>query len=66
MLEGYFDYDKLTDEQSYEKRKRLMAVQAALEIAKQAAQAEGGVYLSLVNTTQYLNECADAIQKALD
>lgn len=60
MLEGYFGTDYTA-----EQKKRLLAVQAALEIAKSGADGEG-VYLSLSKTESYVARCADAIQAALE
>jgi hypothetical protein len=60
MLEGYFGID-YTDEQ----KKRLLAVQAALEIAKSGAAGEGSA-VALSKTEHYVAKCADAIQAALE
>lgn len=60
MLEGYFG-----TEQTREQKKRLLAVQAALEIAKAGAEGEG-VYTSLTKTEAHIARCADAIQAALE
>ncbi|MDB2181699.1 hypothetical protein [Citrobacter farmeri] len=59
MLEGYFGA-----EQTKEQKQRLLAVQAALEIAKAGAEGEG-VYTALTKTESYVARCADAIQAAL-
>lgn len=66
MLDGYFNS---TD--SRESKRRLLAVQAALEIAKASAGAAGAnartdkVEEDLRNVTKELKNLADAIQEVL-
>lgn len=60
MLEGYFGAD-----QTREQKQRLLAVQAALEIAKAGAAGEGA-FLALSKTESYIARCADAIQAAIE
>ena len=71
MLEGYFDLDDATGEDASENRKRLLAVQAALEIAKAAVSAttaNSGIrsQMDLRNVSQEVATLADAIQDALE
>ncbi|ANZ87038.1 TPA: hypothetical protein JD893_14005 [Citrobacter freundii] len=70
MLEGYFG---LTDPGvSKEEHQRLLAVKAALEIAKASASSASGdssggtMYQDLDFAASKLSELADAIQDALD
>lgn len=72
MLQGYYDWDEATQGDPAAKRKRLLAVQAAMEIAKASAGAAGGdaggnkLKYDLVNATNNVSALADAIQEALD
>lgn len=72
MLQGYYDWDETTGSDPAAKRKRLMAVQAALEIAKASAGAAGGdagvnkLKHDLLHATNHVRALADAIQAALD
>lgn len=71
MLKGYFDNDTLTVDEIIKYNKRLIAVQAALEIVKASAEsasnaAGGSMYNDLSIATQYLGPLADAIQDALE
>lgn len=71
MLEGYFDLDGATGEDAAENRKRLLAVQAALEISKAAVSAQtanSGIrsQMDLRNVAQEVATLADAIQDALE
>lgn len=71
MLEGYFDLDNATDAEASENRKRLLAVQAALEISKasvSASTANSGIrsQMDLRNVSQEVASLADAIQDALE
>ncbi|MFJ2973433.1 hypothetical protein ACIPDS_01975 [Kluyvera sp. NPDC087067] len=71
MLEGYFDLDNVTDAEASENRKRLLAVQAALEISKasvSASTANSGIrsQMDLRNVSQEVASLADAIQDALE
>lgn len=71
MLEGYFDLDDATGAEAIENRKRLLAVQAALEISKAsvaASTANSGIrsQMDLRNVAQEVSTLADAIQDALD
>lgn len=66
MLEGYFDLDGVKGPQVAENRKRLLAVQAALEVAKASASSGKGVMHSdLDQATDSIAKLADAIQEAL-
>lgn len=65
MLEGYFDLDGATGEQFLKKHKRLLAVQAALEIAK-SNNASQHVINDLDAVKGYISDVADAIQIALE
>lgn len=66
MLENYFKNGSITTD---EKTQRLLAVQAALEIAKASASssaaAGGSMYNDLVSATDGISKLADAIQAAL-
>ena len=71
MLEGYFDLDNATGTEAVENRKRLLAVQAALEISKasvSASTANAGIrsQMDLRNVAQEVSTLADAIQDALE
>ncbi|MCS2158919.1 hypothetical protein MUU48_18720 [Scandinavium sp. H11S7] len=71
MLEGYFDLDDTTGPDASENRKRLLAVQAALEISKasvSASTANSGIrsQMDLRNVAQEVASLADAIQDALE
>lgn len=71
MLEGYFDLDDATGAEAIENRKRLLAVQAALEISKAsvaASTANAGIrsQMDLRNVAQEVATLADAIQDALE
>ncbi|MFJ2973500.1 hypothetical protein ACIPDS_02315 [Kluyvera sp. NPDC087067] len=71
MLEGYFDLDNATGADASENRKRLLAVQAALEISKasvSASTANSGIrsQMDLRNVSQEVASLADAIQDALE
>ncbi|MRS15807.1 hypothetical protein GJV06_13005 [Enterobacteriaceae bacterium RIT691] len=71
MLEGYFDLDSTTGADAVENRKRLLAVQAALEISKasvSASTANAGIrsQMDLRNVAQEVASLADAIQDALE
>lgn len=66
MLEGYFDLDGVKGPQVVENRKRLLAVQAAIEIAKASASSGNGVMHSdLDQATDRIAKLADAIQESL-
>jgi len=65
MLEGYFDLDGATGDQFLKKHKRLLAVQAALEIAK-SNSASQYVTNDLDAVKSYISDVADAIQIALE
>ncbi|MDP9769605.1 UNVERIFIED_ORG: hypothetical protein J2S99_002985 [Atlantibacter hermannii] len=71
VLEGYFDLDGATGNDALENRKRLLAVQAALEISKAAVSAttaNSGIrsQMDLRNVSQEVATLADAIQDALE
>ncbi|MDE9483465.1 hypothetical protein KKJ06_19580 [Xenorhabdus bovienii] len=72
MLKGYFDKDYTDDDGDIKKHKRLLAVQAALEIAKASATASVAhvnvtkVENDLKYTASKIKELADAIQNALE
>ncbi|NBM98624.1 MULTISPECIES: hypothetical protein [Proteus] len=71
MLNGYIDFDKLEGEDYIKARKRLLAVQAALEIAKASAasgSATTGAKMAgdLGWAKQEVSKLADAIQEALE
>ncbi len=62
MLENYFSNGGFATD---DKKKRLLAVQAALEIAKAGASSNGSVHaLDALNSG--LEKAADAIQAALE
>lgn len=64
MLEKYYETPLGTDE---EKHQRLIAVNAALEVAKAAASASGsGVSTALYDVKNKIDEAADAIQAAIN
>lgn len=67
MLENYHDHDGYDDEA---KHKRLLAVQAALEIAKASASSSPPNYGNMSNdldaAAEYIGKLADAIQAAID
>ena len=65
MLDGYFDYDSLTGQALIERRKRLLAVQAALEIAK-SNNASQHIVNDMEAIKSYISDVADAIQAALE
>jgi len=66
MLENYFKNGAI---QTDEKTQRLLAVQAALEIAKASASSSaasgGSMYNDLASATDGISKLADAIQAAL-
>ncbi|MEQ6280879.1 hypothetical protein [Kluyvera huaxiensis] len=71
VLEGYFDLDGATGVDAAENHKRLLAVQAALEISKasvSASTANSGIrsQMDLRNVSQEVAALADAIQDALE
>ncbi|TYL43899.1 hypothetical protein [Dickeya sp. ws52] len=71
MLETYFDSAAKTPEEAIELNQRLLAVQAALEIAKASASAPtayAGVRtgVDLREIAAGINSLADAIQSALN
>lgn len=71
MLEGYFKLDPQSGPIVIEKHKRLLAVQAALEIAKASASSAcagsgGSMYNDLAHAKEQVEELADVIQAALD
>ncbi|MBK4770988.1 MAG: hypothetical protein FT726_15265 [Pantoea sp. Morm] len=72
MLEGYYDLDGERGTNVATNRKRLLAMQAALEIAKASAGAAAGqandskLKFDLRHATEAIESLADAIQKALD
>lgn len=72
MLNDYFKYDPMGGEEGVKRRKRLLAVQAALEIAKVSVSSAGGnadshkVMFDLQHLTEKLSDFADAIQDALE
>ncbi|MFK3703807.1 hypothetical protein EDF73_111140 [Raoultella sp. BIGb0138] len=71
MLEKYFDFDDDSGEDAVERHKRLLAVQAALEISKAAVSsstANSGIrsQMDLRNVAQEVSSLADAIQDALE
>ncbi|PTA75386.1 hypothetical protein [Serratia sp. Nf2] len=71
MLDGYFDLDGDTGVKVAKNRKRLLAVQAALEIAKNSVgNAHQAVYSraddDLSNVAKEVANLADAIQAALE
>lgn len=64
MLETYYGLGS-TDNSNREQKQRLLAVQAALEIAKAAAPS-GSVLSALTNVVESVSKTADAIQEALN
>ncbi|MFS9771227.1 hypothetical protein U0Y97_10330 [Enterobacter chuandaensis] len=64
MLDAYYGLGS-TDNSNREQKQRLLAVQAALEIAKAAAPS-GSVSSALDEVTDSIKKAADAIQEALD
>lgn len=72
MLDGYFKLDEDSGDVFIEKRKRLLAVQAALEIAKASAGSASGdssggtMYGDLNQAAEHIAKLADAIQDALE
>ncbi|MCK8543172.1 hypothetical protein [Yersinia ruckeri] len=71
MLDGYYDLDGETGKSVATNRKRLLAMQAALEIAKASAgssdAANGArVGVDLTDTAENIGSLADAIQKAME
>lgn len=61
MLDGYFGNNPMTKD-----KQRLLAVQAALEIAKASANSGSGVMHSdLEQASNYIEKLADAIQATL-
>ena len=71
MLEKYFQFDGDSGDAAIEKHKRLLAVQAALEISKVAVSsstANSGIrsQMDLRNVAQEVASLADAIQDALE
>jgi hypothetical protein len=70
MLDGYYDLDGTRGEQVATERKRLLAVKAALEIAKAAVGSNASSTVSradddLKNVAKEVANLADAIQAAL-
>ncbi|CNF14081.1 hypothetical protein N4227_05215 [Yersinia enterocolitica] len=70
MLDGYYDLDGAVGESVSANRKRLLAMQAALEIAKASAgssdAANGArVGADLTDAAEHISALADAIQKAM-
>lgn len=71
MLENYFDKSSKTEQEAIQKNQRLLAVQAALEIAKASAGASGAnartdkVEEDLKFAAEKIGPLADAIQQAL-
>lgn len=66
MLEGYFANVARTQEEAIKMNQRLLAVQAALEIAKASASSGNGVMHSdLTQASDYVEKLADAIQVAI-
>lgn len=72
MFDEYFINDKLTSEEIVERHKRIIAVQAAYELAKASASAAGGnvgidkLKFDLKHASSHISELADAIQAALE
>lgn len=71
MLDGYFDLDGSTGNELKEKHKRLLAVKAALEIAKASASSAtatsgSSMYNDIVHAKEQIEGLADAIQDALE
>ena len=70
MLEGYFDGTSKSEDEAQKKLQRLLAVQAALEIAKATVSSSTSTTAirsgyDLDNVTVKVEALADAIQKAL-
>ena len=71
MLEGYFSAE-FGEVVSDEKRQRLLAVQAALEVVKASASAAGGdagaqkLKYDLVNAATHFEDFVNAIQTSLE
>ncbi|AIR07155.1 hypothetical protein JT31_21845 [Cedecea neteri] len=66
MLEGYFANAAKSQEEAVKMNQRLLAVQAALEIAKASASGgSGAVHNNLNQTSDYVEKLADTIQAAL-
>jgi hypothetical protein len=72
MFKDYFINDRMTTEELIERHKRLIAVQAAYELAKASASAAGGsagldkMKFDLRSASAQISELADAIQVALE
>lgn len=72
MLEGYFDLDFFEGDDLLRAKKRLLAVRAAVEIAKASVSATSQhprsdrVEDSLAGVEKQIKSLADAIQEALD
>lgn len=72
MLEGYFDLDALKGEELSKAKKRLLAVNAAAEIARSSVAASSQhsrsdrVEDSLAGVEKQIKSLADAIQDALE
>ncbi|MHA1161655.1 hypothetical protein [Enterobacter ludwigii] len=66
MLVNYFANAAKSTDEAIKMNQRLLAVQAALEIAKASASAGSGVMHSDLNqAAEYVEKLADAIQEAL-
>ncbi|MDM3316927.1 hypothetical protein OGV94_01340 [Citrobacter sp. Ce006] len=70
MLENYFDKASKTEEEAIQKSQRLLAVQAALEIAKASVGSSDAATacktdVELKYVSEHVSELADAIQEAL-
>ncbi|MCX2192541.1 hypothetical protein LD112_07755 [Pantoea agglomerans] len=72
MLENYYATGFGSEPVSEEKRKRLIVVQAALEIVKASASAAGGdaginkLKFDLINAANHFDIFVDAIQASID
>lgn len=72
MLDGYYDLDDVQGQKFSDNRKRLLAMKAALELAKASAGASAGqandnkLKLDLRHAAEGIENLADAIQRALD
>jgi len=71
MLESYFKFDGASGDEGTSQHKRLLAVQAALEIVKASAGAAsssngGSMYHDLTHAAEQIEKLADAIQNALE
>lgn len=71
MVDGYFDYDNLVGPELSKKRKRLIAVNAALEVIKSSVGPVGGAASSkvdedLASAASKLDALVDAIQATLE